>query len=131
MIAGQSNGNCVRRGFSTMRVVLGYENEFFLQEHPGKIDNAVDMIAEAGKWFPDHYVYVYVNDDGTEFVHESNVTVIPTLDFGLPGKAMDHFLWGFVYGSGPRWHFVVGNLVSYGRMQIGLIMGVIMGGNDG
>ena len=106
-IADASNGRCVARGFSTMRLALGYE-----QALPFLIDYSPDgsqMPGLIGECFPNRNILLFCEESAIEGADiPSNVEYRE----GTPDEySLDKYLWSFSYIGEveSHAHFVIGS----------------------
>ena len=106
-IADASNGRCVARGISTMRLALGYEEAL-----PFPIDHSPDgaqMVALMGECFPDRKVLLVCASSVIDVTNLPNN--VEYLGDHIGGLSHDKYLWCFSYVGGDenRAHFVIGS----------------------
>lgn len=107
-IADASNGRCVARGFSIMRLALGYEQALpFLIDHSPTGSQMPHLIGEC---FPQHNILLFCKEDVIEGADiPNNVEYLG--DHGN-GHSHDGYLWAFSYvgeEDGGKAHFVIGS----------------------
>jgi len=106
-IADASNGRCVARGFSTMRLALGYKEPL-----PFPIDYSPigsQMPGLLGECFPNHNILLFCKEDVIEGADmPSNVEYRGEV---ADGESLDKHLWSFSYTGedGGIAHFVIGS----------------------
>ena len=97
MIAQQTGGNCLVRGFTTMRLALGYAEakpEAYKDMEPGEKD--VDWVLEnALAWFPEHNVLVWCDQTRAvipcEFDWDAHIV---GFSYSIPTDTSEHFVVG-------------------------------------
>ena len=106
-IADASNGRCVARGFSTMRLALGYKEPL-----PFPIEYSPDgsqMPKLIGDCFPNHNILLFCEESVIEEADiPSNIEHLGTYP---DGQSLNKYLWSFSYTEkdGGTAHFVSGS----------------------
>lgn len=122
-IYASSNKHCVERGISTMRLALGYETGLPKGWPIDIIKRNKQVIQLCGLAFPDRQVLGW-------WEYENNYKIPQNvLHKGRDWKSrpdMDNYLSAFTYGENGNdfVHFVVGEPVWHGNIQINIIIAV-------
>ena len=123
MIAQQTGGNCLVRGFTTMRLALGYAEakpEAYKDMEPG--GKTFRWILEnAPAWFPEHKVKVWCSKMTAEKAENSDAfdgDYIPAF------FDWDAHIAGFGYSAAgeEHTHFVVGAPTLFGDMVADVVV---------
>ena len=106
-IADASNGRCVARAFSIMRLALGYKEPL-----PFPIDFSPDgsqMPGLIGECFPNHNILLWCEESAIEGADiPSNIEHLGTCP---DGQSLNEYLWSFSYTEKDesQAHFVIGS----------------------
>jgi len=126
LIAQQSGENCVARGLSTMRAVLGYDTPIPEGYVLHGAMQPFEVINEVPLWFPDHNPIVYASKNEGELAGNPAHFAGDTLK--LSESDADTMLIGFSYYLEGRHdgHFVIGAPTLYGDMRVAFTVCVEM-----
>lgn len=126
-IASASNGRCVARGFSIMRLALGYEEAL-----PFPIDYSPaseEMPLLISKCFPQHHILLFCEKAVVEGMDiPSNVEYMGK---NADGYSLDDYLWAFSYlakKDGEKAHLVIGSPAL--GLWFHQIFAIELGGNE-